>query len=463
MQLAPQIINTLDSFRTDYEIMTASVDSKLEHKHYLEKLGAARGFLLQDSNGKVLAIAPANSLIDLQALNQQLKRDLRAVPKKEVQLLTQNLNLDQVSALPMAMGIKTVVDTQLLAEKTVIFDSGCYGNLIKTQSAFLQRLAEQGLVLVNLSVPTTTLAEENSLSQDQKQIAHSIANFTSRRIKGRLEDTVELPPLPITAQRILHLLVDPNADIEDLTQIVEMDPSLAAQVISWALSPYYSAPGNINSIHDAIVRVLGYDLVMNLSLGLALSKTLTLPKEKVEDNLSFWEQAIYCAALMEALARAMPAKERPDIGLCYLAGLLHNFGYLLLAEIFPPHFTSFCRYMEVNQHLNHSQVENFLLQTNREQMSYWLLHTWGIPEDVCLAIRFQNHSEYNGNAATMVKLLYTATRLLRQNEATDIKLEKISDQVLEDLHLDSEVLIAMAKTIFDKDEDVQAMATQLAN
>ena len=42
----------------------------------------------------------------------------------------------------------------------------------------------------------------------------------------------------------------------DLADVVETDPSLAAQVVSWAASPYYAAPGKIRSVEDAIGRVL---------------------------------------------------------------------------------------------------------------------------------------------------------------------------------------------------------------
>ena len=47
----------------------------------------------------------------------------------------------------------------------------------------------------------------------------------------------------------------------------------------------------------------------------------------------------------------MPRAQRPEAGLTYLAGLLHNFGYLLLAHVFPPHFSLICRHLEVNPHL----------------------------------------------------------------------------------------------------------------
>jgi len=431
-----------------------------DYSQCLDEAHAARGFMLQDGIGKVQVIAPGDALIDLQALNQQLKRDLRAIPKAELAELNQKMHLDQISAIPASMGVQTVVDNSVFNSDTIYLDSGCQGSLVKTQGSFFQKLAEQGLMVTSFTVPAEQLEEDLSLETTQRRIENSVQAFTSKRIIGRLEDTLELPPLPATAERILALLADPDADIEDLTQVVEMDPSLAAQVVSWAQSPYYSAPGKISSIHEAIVRVLGYDLVMNLSLGLALSKTLTLPKEQVDGNLSFWEQSVFCAALMEGLSRAMPPKKRPNMGLCYLAGLLHNFGYLLLAEIFPPHFTSFCRYMEVNTHLSHSQIEQFLLQTNREQIGYWLMHLWGLPEEVSLAVRFQHHPEYHGDGDAMAKLLFVATRLLRQNEPTDICLENIPDSVLEELHIDRETLIDMAETVFGKEDELQNIAKQ---
>lgn len=87
---------------------------------------------------------------------------------------------------------------------------------------------------------------------------------------------------------------------------METDPPLAAQVISWAVSPYYAAPGKIRSVEDAIVRVLGFDLVINLALGLSLGKGLALPKDQPRHRTPYWQQAIYTAALIEGLARAMP-------------------------------------------------------------------------------------------------------------------------------------------------------------
>lgn len=64
----------------------------------------------------------------------------------------------------------------------------------------------------------------------------AVQAFTARRIQQRLEQTIEIPPLADTAQKIIKLRVDPNASIDDITGVVETDPALAAQVVSWAAS-----------------------------------------------------------------------------------------------------------------------------------------------------------------------------------------------------------------------------------
>src|SRR5690606_35511858 len=85
-------------------------------------------------------------------------------------------------------------------------------------------------------------------AQDLEQINRAISQFTRLRIQQRLQDTLELPPLPETAHRVMKLRVDPDAGIAELAEIIETDPSLSAQVVSWASSSYYAAPGRIRSV-----------------------------------------------------------------------------------------------------------------------------------------------------------------------------------------------------------------------
>src|SRR5690606_16080929 len=112
---------------------------------------------------------------------------------------------------------------------------------------------------------------------------------------------------------------------------------------SWAASPYYSAPGKIKSVHDAIVRVLGFDMVLNLALGLALGKTISGSEMSHEQITDYWRESAYTAASVEGLVTSISREYRPSFGMAYLAGLLSNFGYLVTAQVFPPYFASINR------------------------------------------------------------------------------------------------------------------------
>src|SRR5690606_40791267 len=64
----------------------------------------------------------------------------------------------------------------------------------------------------------------------------ALKQFTPLRIKQRLNETLDLPPLPETARRIIELRIDPNAYTSSLAQVIELDPGMSAQVMSWARS-----------------------------------------------------------------------------------------------------------------------------------------------------------------------------------------------------------------------------------
>ena len=224
-------------------------------------------------------------------------------------------------------------------------------------------------------------------------------------LRRRIEQIYQLPPMPEMAQRILALRNDPDASIADLAAIVEMDPSLAAQVVRHATSPFYGYRGKIRSIHDAITRVLGFDLVMNMALGLAMGRSFRNPKDGPLGLRAFWRHAVYSACLAQALAREVPEDRRPEPGLAYLAGLLHNFGFLLLGHLFPPEFKLLNRLVAANPDKPVSALEKCVLGMGQAQdvldmghagIGAWLMQAWQMPEEIVVTLREHHDPEYRG-------------------------------------------------------------------
>lgn len=433
----------IEQVLSNYDLDLTNIETHLD----TNISGLTQSAILQDDEGSLQAIYSADSVLDLDAIGRVTNRTLFAAPPSDVAALCKDAKVERIPTIPHALGFNLLIDQRLLEATELYLDTGDNDqNVLKlSNEQFRQMLGDArfgDITVQECDLQTSSLDG----AEDTDQITKAIANFTQLRIKQRLEETLEFPPLPSTAQKIIKLRSDPDADIQALSAIVEEDPTLAAQVVSWAASPYYAAPGKIKSVHDAIMRVLGFDLVLNLALGLSLGKTLNLPQDNPKGFTGYWQQAIYTATAVETLVAAIPAKERPTLGLAYLSGLLHNFGYLVLAEVFPPHFVKYCRLQEANQYSNHCYLERHLLGVTREQMGAWLMRSWNMPEEVCNALRFQNDAEFNEEDTAYANLIFIAKRLLRKHGIGEAPLEAIPKTMYEGLNLDpGEAEIAIEK------------------
>lgn len=467
MSVPTSVSQLLEQQNVNYSVALRPDESKvysvsdLPHEQHLRQLGAARSLLLQDSEGRVQVIASADGLFDIQRANQLLDRTLEPVAADDLKGLYEKYQLSSIPALPKLAGMPTLVDQRLLDQPTVLLDSGASELLQIDQRDFA--LMVSGSVVGDITVPVEALEHKlQNSGSDEAQLLAAVKSFTAKRIKQRLEETLELPPLPETAQRIIKLRVDPNADVGDLASIVEIDPSLAAQVVSWASSPYYSAPGKIRSIHDAIVRVLGFDMVLNLALGLALGKTMSIPKDGIHGATPYWQQAVYTAATVEGLVRVIPREQRPGFGMAYLSGLLHNFGWLVLAEVFPPQFSRICRCIEVNGHIPPNLVEMDVLGVTRDQIASWLMELWGMPEEVVVALRHQNNTDgFTEEHGAYARLVFIAQRLLQQHGIGQGPRLGIPEAFYEQLNLDKDRARQAVEAVLESSEELDNITSQL--
>lgn len=417
-----------------------------------------KSLVLHDPEGKLLVLLPADHILDLAALKSHLGRNLTSLPNAQLQPMLEQQNLRVVPAMPEWQGLTTIVDASLLRHPMLLLDTGDNQQLLELKLMDFQSIIKSAYV-GEFAVPAPQVPD--SAEMDKEQITHSIKNFTQLRVQQRLEDTLELPPLPETAQRIIKLRADPEGDISDLSNIVELDPALAAQVVSWASSPYYSAPGKIKSVHDAIVRVLGFDMVLNLALGLALGRSMNSSAMNAAQRKTYWQNAVCTAAAVEGLVTSIAREHRPGFGMAYLSGLLNNFGELVLAEIFPPYYSNLCRHIDVNTHVPTASVEQQLIGVSSCQISSWLMDAWNMPVEVVIAMRQQNNPNYQGEHRAYPKLIFIAKQLLINKGYSHGLYHDIPNALYEDLHLNPETADITVENILESATDLEAIAAHI--
>lgn len=450
-------------------IITDSLNQLAEHSAYEAPCLVSRSevsdqdricsVLMSDTLGRAHVMFPADRIVNTDELNSSMGRSLKVIKQQDQQAILDQYALHALPAIPDLTGIPSIIDASLRenSNEYAYIDAGDPNHFVQIKRTLFNELsgkAQQG----SFTKAIAEISEHKEVEKDRDEIAQAIEKFTSLRIKQRIEDTLELPPLPQSAQDIIRLRSDPDASADELSMIVEKDPSLAAQVVSWAASSFYNAPGNISSVHDAIIRVLGFDLVMNLSMGLSLGRTLNLPGEEPEGYLPYWQKSLWMALGTTALISKVEPSYRPSFGMAYLSGLLHNFGYLVLAHVFPPHHELICRHREANSHVDPSVIESHCLNLTSEQVGSMLMHVWSLPDEVVTAIRHQKNPNYDGEFCEYSKALHLTQYLLGKHGVIPQTVNEVPEALFEFFHLDEEQALEAMAPLFQAPEEVNAMA-----
>jgi prolyl-tRNA editing enzyme YbaK/EbsC (Cys-tRNA(Pro) deacylase) len=278
----------LDTQDVPYSVVSCPVDTdSLQEGDDLGDISAscvARAMILKDVSGSVMAVIPLTHSLNLDALNRQLHRKLKPADVEDYDSVFSDCNPGVLPALGEAYGFETVIDDSLLDQDFVYVASGNESELIRMTGQDFRALhsnAWYGNVFSQISerskqrskLPAATEPselEEDSITRQVVDNESAAPSVTSMR--QRIERLTNLPGMPSLAQKIMQLNANPYAHADDLAKLVEKDPSLAAQIIRYAQSPFYGYQGKISSIRQAISRVLGYDMVMNIALGVAAAR-----------------------------------------------------------------------------------------------------------------------------------------------------------------------------------------------
>ena len=460
MTIPATVLKVLDDWHVNYQLTDDEDTFHLMQAKLTTAYSAqvAHVVFLKDTMGQVQVVIPSNRILDLNRLSQQTGRQFSALSVDELLSLKQKHGIADFPALPQVTQIDSLVDEHLLAENELFIISGDNHEWLKIPGEEFKALTTSSTLGCYTS-PLPVAAVDRA--DDLDDIHAAVRQFTPHRIQQRLEDTLDIPPLPETARKIIEFRIDPSGDTAELARIVGIDPGMAAQVVSWARSPYYGAKGEVSTVEEAVIRVLGFDLVINLALGLALGRSLAIPKQGPNGYAHFWQQAIVTATLMTALARLMPANQRPNIGTAYLCGLLHNFGFLILGHVFPPQFDLINRHIEANPHISRSLIEQHIIGLCREQASSRLMEQWNMPDEVVEALRQQHSPSETEGLHSCSRLLYVAVRCLRLRGFGDGPWEQPDQKIFDALGIEAQEAYRVTESTLERLDELEDLVKML--
>ncbi len=216
-----------------------------------------------------------------------------------------------------------------------------------------------------------------------------IAPTVSR--EALLEVVRTLPAAPQILAQLGQLLLDLNADLGDVTNLLKRDAALTARIIRVSNSPLYNTGRPFSSIEESLARV-GFTEVYRLT-GFAAAAQIS------DRKLTFYgvsgvelrENSVLTALIMESLARAVNC----DPQQAYTAGLLRSTGKIALDRLAKNAFPSGAFALSGSAGVADWEASHAGL-TNCEAAAIIMLD-WRFPEETALAIREQYHPTSAGH------------------------------------------------------------------
>lgn len=408
-----------------------------------------RAVLLQEGDNVIMAVLPAHHLLDFNVLGGIVGHDVQPAAHEQLAKAFPDCEPGSIPPLAEPYGLQAVIDEQIGQFDTVYFEPGSREYLAKIAVADFLKLHGQSR-RARFSRPTASLTSHDSYQFVAAEGAlgtralHPLSNM-----EEKIKQVRELPPLPRSTRELLRLRDNPHATIAELAAVIAGDPSLAAQVIHYARSAYYGYRGKVETLHDAITHVLGFDMVLHMALGLTTAKALDMPPDGPLGQLNFWRHSIYTASLAQALNTLLPPATRGKPGLVYLSGLLHDFGFMLLGHLFRAEFFLLNKEVAANPRVPVLLIEKRILGIEHTQLGAWLMRAWEMPEEVYVTALEHHNEYYRGPHASYANLVLLADHLLKGHFVSDAAAAEPPPVILTALGLDADKVVEVMQKLLE--------------
>ena len=199
-----------------------------------------------------------------------------------------------------------------------------------------------------------------------------------------------LPTPPETYLRLNETLDSPYADLDEVGKVVEQDPGLSTKLLHIVNSAQFGISRQIVTPTEA-VQILGVEVLKALMLGVkAFSHYDENPflKSTFKD---LWSHSLEVAVAARKLG-AVAGLRAKDCEECFLAGLLHDIGKLILAANAEREYGLVLE-LSKKASLHLHQAETGIFACTHAHIGAYLLALWGLPDSVIRAVEHHHSLE----------------------------------------------------------------------
>lgn len=263
---------------------------------------------------------------------------------------------------------------------------------------------------------------------------------TQKNIRKTIESITNLPSHPIVLDRITKLLANPRTSAEEIGKAITTDQALASKALKLVNSAFYGFPGRISTLSHAIV-ILGFSTIKNIVLTASIFDNFR-GKGKAPNGFNIeqlWYHSIACGAAGQAIAKVIGSPEREE---CFIAGLIHDIGKIILCNYLPEDFETVINYTRQNDILFY-ESEKKLFDTSHDDIGGYLAECWNLPKNLQNAIRYHHLPALSHDGSKISAIIHASdifVRALDCGNGGDNKIPVMSEQVWKTLDLENKPL-----------------------
>ena len=225
-----------------------------------------------------------------------------------------------------------------------------------------------------------------------------------QQILKKLDRIKDIPTLPTIVFELNKHLRDPDTSIKIVCDTIEKDQAIALKILKLVNSAFYGFRSKISDLRNAVV-LLGYNAVRNAIVSLSVINAFPKRVALMDFDISqFWKHSLAVAVTSKNIAQ-LSKKESPDN--CFVGGLLHDTGKVILAQYFPDLFESVWTTLQ-NEHLTFYEAEQKKLPIDHSKIGAHLAAKWQLPQGLVDAIRWHHDFQPESKNSNFVQNIYLA-------------------------------------------------------
>jgi HD-like signal output (HDOD) protein len=236
--------------------------------------------------------------------------------------------------------------------------------------------------------------------------------LTQEAIQAAVASVPALPSLSTIHGTLRELVAAEEKSTSRLAMVISRDPGLVARLLQRVNSPEFGLSQKVKSLEDAVIHVGSRTLRDLVMMAPVVSDMKNVSGNSSASWRALWRHSAGTALLcQELLASAGVGGSDLD----YVAGLVHDVGWIVFKRVFPDHFAEVERQLSATRNPVPELVELAVLGARHTMLGGWYLSSHGQDELLVKSALFHSVPEGGGIHARTIAAVQIADQFMASN------------------------------------------------